>query len=292
MHDLKRAAALPAEIPSAYAKHSQGYRRVTLADHTNGSVHMGVGLPRLEAGGALNTHFHAYEEAFFILAGQVVLTLDAHSYRLGPNDYGIIPAGVPHAWYALNDGPAQWYEMLAPQPKPADGIRDTFFIRAGAPPTDGTAPDFADPRTRYLGHFTDAQMPPSGKMQMDGDHAGNIHGISLKMLIDRTLGAQHLTLFMVEFQPGGEGVPHEHPFEESYYFLSGAAEGLLDGATEQVATGDFVWTGVGGAHGFFNRGTVPVRWIETQSPQPPAQQAFHFYQEWDYLRTKYDILDE
>jgi quercetin dioxygenase-like cupin family protein len=25
------------------------------------------------------------------------------------------------------------------------------------------------------------------------------------------LGAQHLTLFMVEFQPGGEGNIHDHP---------------------------------------------------------------------------------
>lgn len=292
MHHVKKAASLLGIVPPAYAKHSQSYTRMTLADDTTGSIHMGVGLATLAPGGMLNSHFHAYEEAFFILSGQVVLTLDERAYQLGPNDYGIIPVGVPHAWYGVGDVPAQWQEMLSPQPKPATGIRDTFFIRDGAPNQTGTAPDFADPRTRYLGHFTDEQMPPHGKMQMDGDRGSNIHGISLKMLIDRTLGAQHLTLFMVEFQPGGEGVPHEHPFEESYYFLSGTAEGLLDGETVHVGQGDFVWTGVGGAHGFFNRSDAPVRWIETQSPQPPAQQAFHFYQEWDYLRTKYDILPE
>src|SRR6266568_5030281 len=77
----------------------------------------------------------------------------------------------------------------------------------------------------------------------------------LKMLVDRTLGAQHLTLFMVEFQPGGEGVVHDHPFEESYFILSGEADVLLDGNPGHVKAGDCVWTGVGSTHGFFNRGT-------------------------------------
>ena len=31
--------------------------------------------------------------------------------------------------------------------------------------------------------------------------------------------AGRLTLFMVEFQPGGEGNIHDHPFEESYFLL-------------------------------------------------------------------------
>jgi quercetin dioxygenase-like cupin family protein len=50
--------------------------------------------------------------------------------------------------------------------------------------------------------------------------------------------AGRLTLFMVEFQPGGEGNVHDHPFEESYFLLSGEAEAILDGKTYSVKAGD------------------------------------------------------
>jgi mannose-6-phosphate isomerase-like protein (cupin superfamily) len=96
---------------------------------------------------------------------------------------------------------------------------------------------------------------------------------------------------MVEFQPGGDGNVHDHPFEETYFFLSGEADALLDGKPYHVKAGDCVWTGVGSTHGFFNRGSVPVRWIETQSPQPPGQQAFRFPADWAYLSQKLGLED-
>ncbi|MFL5701707.1 MAG: cupin domain-containing protein, partial [Ktedonobacteraceae bacterium] len=206
--------------------------------------------------------------------------------HLGPNDYGIVQFGVPHAWRGIGERPVRWLEMLAMQPRPLDGERDTFFLNARTVPEKGVRPDFQDIRTRYIGHFDDSQMPPPSNLQAVGYNGSNIYGISLKPLIDEMMGAQHLTLFMVEFQPGGDGNIHDHPFEESYFILSGEAEAILDGKSYHVKAGDYVWTGVGGTHGFFNRGTVPVRWIETQAPQPPNQQGFRFPAEWQYLAKK------
>ena len=105
------------------------------------------------------------------------------------------------------------------------------------------------------------------------------------------LGAQHLTLFMVEFQPGGAGNIHGSPFRRVVFLAEGEAEAILDGKTYHVKAGDYVWTGVGGTHGFFNRGTIPVRWIETQTPQPPNQQGFRFPADWAYLAKKLDAQD-
>jgi 3-hydroxyisobutyrate dehydrogenase-like beta-hydroxyacid dehydrogenase len=34
------------------------------------------------------------------------------------------------------------------------------------------------------------------------------------------------------------------------------------------------------------KGTTPMRWIETQSPQPPNQQGFRFPADWAYLAAK------
>ena len=67
------------------------------------------------------------------------------------------------------------------------------------------------------------------------------------------------------------------------------ADAILDGKPYHVKAGDYVWTGVGSTHGFFNKGTVPMRWIETQTPHPPNQQAFRFPADWAYLAKKLDI---
>jgi len=287
MHHVAGYAQASFQVPPAYAPHSSGYARVALVDHTiAGAVHTGLGLCTLEAQGILNPHVHFFEEAFFLLEGQVLERIDGHDYRLGPGDYGIIPPGVPHALRAVGDRPVRWLEMLSPQPKAPAQERDTFFFKRETAPTTGTPPDFRDPMTRYLGHFDEAQMPPPGLLQMEGYRGTSIAGISLKMLVDHQLGAQQLTLFMVEFQPGGAGNIHDHPFEETYFLLSGEADAILDGTTYHVKAGDYVWTGVGGTHGFFNTGTVPVRWIETQAPQPPGQHGFRFPADWAYLAEK------
>jgi mannose-6-phosphate isomerase-like protein (cupin superfamily) len=148
--------------------------------------------------------------------------------------------------------------------------------------------DFKDPRmSKYLGHFDDSQLPKGGgEIQAVGARGGAIHGISLKELIDRMLGAQHMSLFMVQFQPEGEGTVHDHMFEESYFLVSGEAEANLDGKTYRVKAGEYVWTGVGCMHGFKNVGDAPVRWIETQAPLPTPTEAFRFKAQWEYLRQK------
>lgn len=286
-HFVKKFDKSNLQVPAAYAGHSQGYTTVALADYTDGPVHTGRNVCQLAPGGYIDLHIHSYEESFIIMEGQVLLSLDGHNYLLVPGDYGVIQVGTSHGFRNISNEPVVWQDMLSPQPKPADANPpDTFFVSPGEVPATAERADLRDPRTRFLGHFDDTHLPPAGKMQMEGDTGGNIHGIRLKMLVDHQLGSQHMTLFMVEFTPGGEGVLHDHPFEETYYILSGQAEARLDGKVYPVGPGDFVWTGVGGTHGFFQVGTEPVRWIETQAPQPPAQQGFRFTGEWQYLNEK------
>ena len=44
------------------------------------------------------------------------------------------------------------------------------------------------------------------------------------------------------------------------------------------------WAGVGCVHGFRNAGDGPLRWLETQAPQPPARHSYRFARDWEYLR--------
>lgn len=67
-------------------------------------------------------------------------------------------------------------------------------------------------------------------------------------------------------------------------FLEGTAEALFDGETYRLGPGDVAWAGVGCVHGFKNAGSGPLRWLETQSPQPPGRHSYRFVRDWQYLR--------
>jgi quercetin dioxygenase-like cupin family protein len=111
-------------------------------------------------------------------------------------------------------------------------------------------------------------------------------GIAVKMLVDQRLDAQLHTMFMVEYQQGGVAHMHDHPFEESYYILDGEVDAVADGKRHTLRAGDILWTGVGCVHAFYNTSRGTVRWLETQSPQPPARHSYRFSRDWEYLRDK------
>ncbi|MFQ5611097.1 MAG: cupin domain-containing protein [Anaerolineae bacterium] len=108
---------------AGYERHSQGYRRVALVDHTVGSVHSGVGICELAPGGSLDAHVHSYEEGFFLLEGQAILGLNGHACELGPNDYGVVQVATSHSWRNAGSTPVRWLEMLAPQPPAQHAFR-------------------------------------------------------------------------------------------------------------------------------------------------------------------------
>jgi quercetin dioxygenase-like cupin family protein len=100
------------------------------------------------------------------------------------------------------------------------------------------------------------------------------------MLVDRGLGADHLTVFTVDYEVGGAAQSHDHPFEEAYLILAGEVEAEFDGTTRRLRAGDVAFAAVGVSHAFYNDGPERVRWIETQAPQPPARHAYRWDQAW------------
>jgi mannose-6-phosphate isomerase-like protein (cupin superfamily) len=104
------------------------------------------------------------------------------------------------------------------------------------------------------------------------------------MMVDSDLGARLTTMFMVQYDPDGVAGAHDHPFEETYLFLDGTAEAVFDGERYELGPGDIAWAGVGCVHGFANLGGGPLRWLETQSPQPPGRHSYRFARDWTYLR--------
>ncbi len=108
-------------------------------------------------------------------------------------------------------------------------------------------------------------------------------GISLKMLVDQRLDAALHTMFMVEYEPNANAHPHDHPLEEAYYIMHGEVEAWADDEKYLMKPGDFLWAGVGCTHAFYNRSNTTVRWLETQSPQPPARNSYRWARDWEYV---------
>jgi len=261
-----------------YAGRGEGYRQAPILGRSTGSVHTGLSVAQLDAGGVLPPHVHSFEEGFYVLEGEVILAVGDAAVHLRTGDYGALKVGTAHGWRAAGRGRVRWLQMQAPQPKPAGAERDTFFVKdarvpATAPPLGG-----AVPAGTILGHFEAADIPPVHERQ---NVLKGLEGVFLKWLIDENVGAAHHRLLFIEYQPGvGIGL-HDHTFEEGYFILTGEVEATMDGKVYRAGPGNVVWTGVGCVHAFRNVGAAPVRWLETFAPQPPKENAFRFMAEWE-----------
>jgi quercetin dioxygenase-like cupin family protein len=235
---------------------------------------MGVGICFLDPNGLIQPHVHSFEESFYVLEGSVTAEIGGESRTLSSGDFGLIGTGVRHGWRNSSDRPVRWLEMQAPQPRPVDYGRDTFFSGNGVAPSLVEGP--------LIGHFDESQLPrPDGPSQMEGFNPTT--GVAIKMFVDRSFGAIHQSLFLIQYLPGAKIDPHDHTFEESYLIVGGRVRATADGQTYDLGPGDVIWTGVGCIHSFANVGTEPVRWIETQAPLPPAKEVFRFERDWAKL---------
>lgn len=275
MHYVSRIDETTAQTPRLYVNHSTGFKRATYVDHDMGSVHMGVGICYLEPDGVIQPHLHSFEESFYILEGSVVAQVDETSSTLGQGHYGLIRTGSRHAFRNVSGRRVRWLEMQAPQPRPLEYGRDTFFVNGGV------ATEATPPRTEQtlLGHFDESQLPrPGGPSQMEGFNPTT--GVAIKMFVDRSFGAIHQSLFLIQYLPGAKIDTHDHTFEESYLIVGGRVRATADGKMYDLGPGDVIWTSVGCIHSFANIGSEPVRWIETQAPLPPAKEVFRFERDW------------
>jgi mannose-6-phosphate isomerase-like protein (cupin superfamily) len=277
MHHVTKIDPSSAQTPEGYQQHSTGFRRSTYVEHESGSVHMGTGICTVAASGTIAPHIHSFEETFFILNGSVIVQIGDQAYTLGPGHFGLIGTGVKHSWHNAGSQSAQWLEMQSPQPRTADVGRDTFFV-GGDVPAQATPPDLAQ-TAGILGYFDESQLPrPGAPSEMEGFNPTT--GVAIKMFVDRSFGATHQSLFLIQYMSGAKIDPHDHAFEESYYIVSGRVKATADGKTYDLGPGDAIWTSVGCIHSFENVGSEPVRWIETQAPLPPTKEVFRFERDW------------
>jgi quercetin dioxygenase-like cupin family protein len=284
----------PASGPAA--EHSNGLSRAALVSRAVGAVHTGLALAEIAPGGHVGTHLHSTEQSVYVLSGHPTLITGGHSHRLSPNDCGLLPVGVEHGYRNETDEPTLMLEANSPVPR-TSGPADTFWTGEPLPDASGEEPDIRDPRTKTLFRLGPGQMDVDNLKIGSAVNAPTVSasmatallaysGIAVKMLVDQRLGAVLHSLFMVEYQPGGSALPHDHPLEESYYILEGEVVATANDDEFTLSAGDVFWTGVGCIHAFYNRSNQRVRWLETQAPQLPSNYSYRFNRDWDYLEER------
>ena len=273
---------------------SSGIARRLIVGPDQGAVHTDLAVVGLATGGWLAPHFHSFEEALYVLSGELLLDLGGRVHRLVSGDFALIPTGLRHALGNTADEQVRLLSMNSPQRLDQSAARrDTFFEPAqdlARMDADAARPPFGDPTLRLVGHYdgTGPQIEAlavkdaaRGRAPAGADTAILAYsGISVKMMVDRTFGADQVTMFTVDYELGGAAQAHDHPFEEAYVFLAGEVECEMDGQHYTFRPGDVAFAGVGSVHGFYNTGTERVRWIETQAPQPPARHAYRWVDQW------------
>jgi quercetin dioxygenase-like cupin family protein len=290
-----------ADQPAAASSTSSGLARSPLIGPAQGAVHTDLAAVAIQPGGWLAPHVHAFEEALYVLEGELLLDLAGTMHRLVGGDYALFPTGYRHALgcSASRTESVRLLSLASPQRLPPDaGRKDTFFEAAqDLAAMDATArrPAFGDPTLRLVGHYdgTGPQLETlrikdaaRGRASAGRDTALVVYsGISVKMLVDHVFGADHVTMFTVDYELGGAAQAHDHPFEEAYVFLAGEVEAEFDGQHYTFRPGDVAFAGVGSVHGFYNTGDERVRWIETQAPQPPARHSYRWVRDWERFDT-------
>ena len=278
-HLVRPAGAVELVAPTTgWAGAATGYRRFTAVGEDDHAVHTGFVISELDPGGSIPWHVHSYEDSFYVVTGTTVVDTAEGSFRLSDGGYGVVPVGMPHRLRNDSELSVQWAEMQAPMARSA--YQDDTFLVPG-PAYERTADvDVRDPRNRYFGRITPSHMDPTKQSQDLLEVTASARtallvygGINVKMMVDSDLGAQLATMFMVQYDPDGATGPHDHPFEETYYFLEGQAEAVFDGRTYTLGPGGGAWAGGGCVRGFGNLGRGPRRGGGSPTRQPPSRRA-------------------
>jgi quercetin dioxygenase-like cupin family protein len=148
--DWSRAAT-----PWPFEGRAEGFDRLALLNPDVGTTHTDLGIGRLAPRGRVPPHVQSYEQAIYVLAGQVAVQIEEHAYLLRPGDFAFIPLGALHAFANHSTEEARWMDVNSPVAlRRESGRRDTFFPSDAPDRTTAAAPpDLADPTLRLVGHY-------------------------------------------------------------------------------------------------------------------------------------------
>ncbi|MDA0786942.1 MAG: cupin domain-containing protein [Proteobacteria bacterium] len=100
-----------------------GFSQRMMIDDVFGAVHFNMFVINFANGGICNHHDHAFEEAYYVLGGEVDIVFDGQEYLLKKGDFAWTGVGAQHAFFPREGTPVHWLEIQAPQPPLREGVR-------------------------------------------------------------------------------------------------------------------------------------------------------------------------
>ena len=94
-----------------------------MIDEKFGSVHHRMLFIEYQPGVSIGLHDHTFEEAYFLLSGEVQGVMDGQTYLAKPGDVLWTSVGCVHSFANVGSEPVRWLETFAPIPPAADVFR-------------------------------------------------------------------------------------------------------------------------------------------------------------------------
>jgi mannose-6-phosphate isomerase-like protein (cupin superfamily) len=110
-----------------------------LIDEKFGACHHRLLFIEYLPGVSIGLHDHTYEEAYFILSGQIEATMDGKRYLASAGDVLWTGVGCVHAFANTGAEPVRWLETFSPQPPSENVFRFMADWEQRARDLEGTA---------------------------------------------------------------------------------------------------------------------------------------------------------
>ena len=140
MHWVGRIDWSFVDSPGPTSSTVSGLARTRLIGAEQGAVHTDLVAVALLPDGWLAPHVHAFEEAIYVLEGEILVHTDGEEHKVGTGGVALFPRGVPHAFLVTSDT-AHILAIATP------GVGEPFYRDCSDPittPEDADRPpDFA-----------------------------------------------------------------------------------------------------------------------------------------------------
>jgi mannose-6-phosphate isomerase-like protein (cupin superfamily) len=190
-------------------------------------------------------HTHPVDQLYYIVSGEMHVQLGSEEFVAGADTLVYIPAGTPHHNWNEGDAGEFHFEVLAPAPLHTETVMT---------PTDSTDAGGRPYRVRPL--------------KADG-FAPALPGFAIQKLLERSDGAENMSLYVGTVEPGGSGPDtHVHRFDQFYYVLDGTL--TIDVGLEHYVAErhTLVILPAGVPHRQWNEGTELERHLTLLVPEP------------------------
>ncbi len=189
-------------------------------------------------------HHHDFDEAFYVLAGQLTFQVGGALGTAGPGALAFAPRGVHHTLANLSDGEARYLLVCTPggferrfDPDPAGPYPETVFVGPQIDPAGDRVTELAIPEGR-----------PKVLLRSERSNAQ-------VSIIDSIV-------------PAGAKGPylHTHDFDEAFYMADGELTFQVEDELISAREGELAFAPGGVPHTFTNRTAEPARFVLVCTP--------------------------